>query len=319
MKKIKFCSIVNSLLAFILVALFVGCASEGENNPTKILKSSGILTTKCLSYSYNLTKAEDYGGESFEILCNGNDIVFSTGADHLGFISAPQTDVVETDDSIKPRDIDGDGTPDLIIQEANGNCCLDYTFISLGDTLREYKLQETGAELELIDLDNDGTFEIKTTDTTFFTNSTGSRFDEPVPEVILESNDGRYIFSQRFMKNISPENINERIIQAKREIATTGDIPPLDLNLIIELIYHGQGDEALKYLDAVYDETSFEDDKNETADEILLTLLRSPHWKEISAMNKWKYAQPDGELACPEFSGRQWLEKPIKTHINFKI
>lgn len=311
MKQIRFCSFVcYFLMAFFALVGITSCSFKGDDDLPRTFRSDGVLTAKCLNYGYHFTKAEDRGGESFEILCNGTETVYSTSADYLSFISATQNDDGDNNDEIKPRDIDGDMIPDLIIQETNGNCCLDYTVISLGDNLRKYELQEVGAEFELVDLNDDGKFEIKTTDTTFFTHTTGSKFDEPVPEVILESKNGRYVFSQKFMKDISPVNIFEQTNRAKKKFAATGEIPPLDKKLIIELIYHGQGSNALKYLDAVYDKTSYEAAKNEMADDIVLSLLRSPHWEEISAMNKWKYTQPDdGELACPEFAGRGWLER----------
>ena len=294
-------------MAFLV--LIVGSFAACDSAPAKGTGpdvSEGNLSVKCQSYSF--TFVQDEGGESFDVLCNGTDIVYTVSADYLHFISEP-ADIEDTSEgTISAHDIDGNGTPDLIVEQENGNCCVDYTFISLGEILSQYDIEHVGGDFELIDLDHDGKFEIKALDTSIYDSVEGvGKFDEPTPQIILEIVDGKYQLSERFLKETSPLNLPREIKRFRATYAESGDIPPPDKKILGEWIYHGHGKQALQYFDAVYDHTRYETAKNNMIDDVIAALMNGPHWEQLSAMNKWMYVQPDGELACPEFVGRARL------------
>lgn len=300
-KKFVFACLLTCLL------MLLGCQKQSESPAIK--QTEGFLhMTKCFSYSYKFIEGE--GSQEFSVLCDGN-VVYSVSATAISFIYPPSVGE-DFDDRIKPYDINGDGVPDLIIEQTNGNCCVDFSMISLGEKFVENKFpSSTGAQFELVDLDGDQKYEISTTDTTFHRHlEEGGLVRDVVTEVVLETKDGKYAYSKRFMKKDKFDDYSIQIEKAKQEVAETGKIPLFVKEYVIKLIFAGQGDAALQYLDTVFKSTSLKEEKDEIADEIIATLtFHNPYWEEISQINGWQYLQPkDGELACGELAGRSWLK-----------
>lgn len=295
-------SLVSALLAI------SGC-SIGSNNEPMVGTPGSPQSVRCDHYSFHFTTEPEGDGETLEIRCDSSEVVYSASADHLGIISSANIDSEE--DRISPGDIDGDGVPDFIIQETSGNCCVDYTFISLGNEVRSVPIERIGGDVELVDLDKDGKFEIKALETTFIDRLWGNRFDEPAPNIILEAKKDRFELGTRFMKSRSMDP-TEDFTKARRGLRLLQSLPFSEKVSLVEKVYRGQGEECLAYLDAVYNGTRFQGEKDEMVNETISALLSSPYWEQIAAMNRWQYEQPDGELACPEFAGRRWLMPPTK-------
>lgn len=298
--------VVICLLSCGLITL--GCKQQLKSPTVKQIE--GFLhETRCFSYSYRFTEEE--GNQEFSVLCNGN-VIYSVSATAINFIYPASVSKI-SNGQIKPHDINGDGIPDLVIEETNGTCCIDFSMISLGETFVENKFPSTtGAQFEIVDLDGDRKYEIRTTDTTFYRQPEEDGWvRNVVANIILEAIDGKYVYSKRFMTKNTIDDLPAQIEKARQEVTKNGNIPHFVEEYTIKLIFQGQGDAALQYMDTIFDDTTLKAEKNEIINEIISTLaFHSPYWEEISQINRWQYSQPeDGELACGELSGRLWLKK----------
>lgn len=308
--------IINLSVFFVPVLITIIAISlySGRKQTTINLSESSDQKTDLVCNKYDFKYHEDKeGNTSFDVLCDNRVIVFSAGRYHLADFWLINFDgkafKVDKDTRITPRDINSDHIPDLIVGEYSGgaSCCYSYKVLSLGRKFHEISAVDWALEdAEFVDINKDGKLEIITRDYTL-SRDEGGWTGYPSPRVVLEYKNGKYEFSPTLMKNLSLRN-SANIEKDKRDIESNRDIPQGVKNYIVTLIYYGRGEKAWKYLDEICPGVLSEE-KQLFENELLLSLMSSPHWEGILKANGWTYEQPDGEMACPEFAGRDWLIK----------
>ena len=191
-------------------------------------------------------------------------------------------------------DINGDGLPKIIVEEYSGgaHCCFSYKIFSLGKNL---KLIDTlfgeHSYFNFKDLDGDGKYEAIGRDWAF-AYWAESFVGSPAPEVILRWKNGKYRLAGDLMNKPPPleKDLYEKMPYIYREGATYSVVS----NVMIKLIYTGNGNLALKYCDWFW-QNLYKDkpkqqilkEKNEFLADFKKQLKGSYYWPELKKMNGW--------------------------------
>lgn len=219
-------------------------------------------------------------------------------------------DLEELEGPIEVADCTGNRVTTLILSEFSGGTAGYYTahVISLGSSCAEIaKIENSYNEISFEDLDHDGSWEAIVQDYSMARDE-GGWTGWPAMDVILKYQNGQYQFAPELMKQPLPQDFMEQVGKARSAVKEKKEIIDSARDYMLELIYHGKGDQAWEFLDMICP-TEMAEAKAEFADQLVIQLINSPYWAGVSKMNHWEYAQPDGELGCPEFAGRQWLVK----------
>ena len=179
---------------------------------------------------------------------------------HQGFGNRVETPEV--------RDITGDGVPELIVESFSGgaHCCWTYRIYSLGETLTCIGyFPDTAHGLLFADYDQDGVYEIDTTDATFDYWQTAYAYS-PKPLIIFRYGPDGYHLDTERMHTPPPEDdhFQAEVVKVSSEMGKhelTGlqddpwkqtGVPPSLWSFMLDLIYTGNGSMAWDFYNQVW-------------------------------------------------------------------
>jgi len=246
---------MKKITVIIVVLFFFGCGGNTDLKKQDFVISDNNITSKEMEWERTVKIKGNYtvkhwrptqgnGYVQLQIWHNDN-LVF----DHNRDVKDPNTQTCSV--HIVGKDITGDGIPDVLYEYAPRD--YKYTVFSLGKefkTISRFYFKEGFKDLQVIDLDGNGSKEIIGTDKSY-----GCRWVScalsPAPKLTLEFIDGEYHLSGKFMKKQPPSK--EEIQQKANEYNSRNPGPiiyMLDseaLQYIFDLIYSGNKESAFEY------------------------------------------------------------------------
>lgn len=199
-------------------------------------------------------------------------------------------------DTSAVRDLNGDGTPELLAwwtTLGGGMCCTIVGAVSLApDTARTvFELNVGRSEVSgFRDLDGDGVDEFLHLDGAFaYWNTCGAC--SPYPDVVLAWDGARWEFSERAMRRPLPpaDTLAARAVEVREATAEGAGYPPYPLwETMIDLIYAGHWDAADRFLVRAWPASKLGDDapsREAFAAEFAEQLRRSPFYDALLALN----------------------------------
>lgn len=241
---------------------------------------------------------DEENGEGFFEIVRGEERVYCEEIPGKAWaVSVPldHRQTWEEADGVRPRDITGDGIPDLVVMLWTGGAHGWWGFwvFSLGPELRKVaQFEPTDNGMQFDDLDGDGVFEALVLEDTFdYWHAPHS--ESPVPIVVLRFTEGSYHFAPDLMRKAAPsrEDFENRLLEigGLMEEWTPGPFsePPSALwGYMIELIYSGNGDLAWQFFEAAWPD--HKPGKPEFLEEFKARLAEGPYWPEIKRLNNWE-------------------------------
>lgn len=301
--------ILTAIIALGIVCVWqmfsgISDASEKAGRPAKVIKLDNEYVVKLyLSGKDNIGA----GYDAFEIVHKKKRVYFKKG-NRYSINAVINKEIASLDEKKNKEsigDITGDGIPDLIISEWTGgaHCCSNTIILSLGRIFKEtayLKGEHTGFEIE--DIDGDGIYEAKGNDWVFGYWQ-ASFADSPAPEIILRYKNGKYLIAADLMSMHPPDEkkINAEIELVKKDFfksdghysqhqdppwSKSGGVPPKLWGYMLDLIYTGSGDLAFQFFNKAWPEGK--EGKTEFLNAFKKQLSKSPYWKDIKVLNKWK-------------------------------
>ncbi len=178
------------------------------------------------------------------------------------------------------RDLNGDRTPDVVIQIFSGgmHCCSQATVLELGTTLRKLGVIDgADGDITFEDLDNDGVPEARVGDFRFAYWRDYAFAETPVPDVVLAWRGGQYRPACDLMKEDPPTPA--MLARRARELTrdwSEGDPPAAFWGYVVDLIYAGHPDAAWRFFDRAWPAAI--SGKAEFAADLREKLRGSPCW-----------------------------------------
>ncbi len=267
------------IISFSLI-FFSGSSNAAFNDPIWVKSEIGSFK----NYEVQVFNNYDTGEGYFEIFKNGKSIYREDGfAFKIGLIHDNKTIAMG-------MDITGDGIPDLVVSEWTGgaHCCFKFHIFEIGRTFKKIAVLDGGDELgsHFEDINNDKKLEFITRDWTFQYWKTDFAAS-PAPRVILRYSKGKYSIAEDLMFKPGPERAEFR--KKAKEIKSEkswrkGNPPPVLWGYMLDLIYTGHEDLALKFIKLAWpvDVTG----QDEFLKEFREQLATSPYWPQIQEMNK---------------------------------
>jgi hypothetical protein len=259
--------------------------------------ASQSIEGKINEYMFRIKfRVEEWRG-SLEILRNNQRVHYVEGGRFTVNTGAKVSNL-----PVAGKDITGDGTPDLVVEENSGgaHCCYSYVILSLGSELKKLaEIHSDDSQLKFEDIDNDGIYELISRDWTFAYWET-SFANSPAPTVIFRLKDTIYQFASDLMKKPAPqpEEISAWVADVKRSMDATpqeasqqdkrwagGGVPSLLWNYMLQLIYSGNGEAAWKFIDSAWPQSR--PGKQEFLDAFKRQLANSRYWQDLKALNGW--------------------------------
>ncbi|MHC1741501.1 MAG: hypothetical protein AB9873_00550 [Syntrophobacteraceae bacterium] len=227
---------------------------------------------------------------TFEVLQNGQKIYSRNG--HRFAFGHVYSDEPTLDNELVAigKDITGNGVPNLVVSEWSGgaHCCFVFHVYELGPSFREVAVIEAGHGdfSHFANVDGVDGLEFVTADWTFANWRTGFA-QSPAPRVVLRFKDGAYTLASDLMAKPkpSPESLQAEARQVRSDPAwSQKEQPPVLWDVMLRLIYGGNGSLAREFLDKAWPltisgkEAFYQDFRN--------TLSQSPYYKGIVDLNK---------------------------------
>jgi hypothetical protein len=228
--------------------------------------------------------------------------------------SADSCTVPQPGHKIPIKDLTGDGIPDLVMISSSGgaHCCFETIVFSLGATVKKVATFDAGHSnrgFQFKDLDGDGVYEAIGPDWTFAYWNTAFG-GSPAPVVTYRYVTGVYRLALDLMRK-PPASRNEieeclrsirdgkKKFQAERIRPQFSVVGPLMWGFMLDLIYSGNGDQAMKFFDEAwsryFQNVTWGDiaHPEEVTKERFLRdfrkqLSKSKDWPGIRRMNGWK-------------------------------
>jgi hypothetical protein len=197
-------------------------------------------------------------------------------------------------------DVTGDGSPDLVLQVFSGgaHCCFSYFVFALEPVVRRVLVLETlDAVATFTAPQGAGRSDIAVRDMTFeYWNA--PYVDSPAPSVVLTFAGDNLVLDEAVMRKSPPSAhvLVDAAAKVKPLIANRNDRSPhfpLPSQLwatMLDLIYSGNGDLALAFLDQAWPATK--PGKSEFLAAFRAQLVKSPYWRGIAALNGWSPQRP---------------------------
>jgi len=186
-------------------------------------------------------------------------VVFETKQeqDFSGFYAGEIGEYIENADDIKNealKDINGDGSPELIISGYSGgsHCCSHPYVIELTNPLSFLFDRETSDyDIDFKDLNHDGVMEIETYEPVFIYWHT-SYAASPAPNVVLSLKNGKYKADPLWMRKPAPteDQIQKKAKAIESWSGAAG--PDVAWKYALDLIYNGNTKAALRYIDLAW-------------------------------------------------------------------
>ena len=261
-----------------------------------------------MSKSLEITSVRLYGNKkpapgtiprgSLEILRRGQLIYARTGgAFEIGRLNPDTNHFVGVG-----QDITGNGIPDLVISEYTGEELNWYYIFELGETPHLLDVIDDwygGARFE--DLDGDANMEIIISDWSFYNWLKLMTMLSPCRRVILGYNGNSYRPAIDLMRQAAPnmQQLVALVREAQTETSWNWGLPPLPIwQEIQNLIYSGHADLAWRF----YEELIWPPDiprSEQFMTDFIETMVYSPYWPEIQAMNAGKWSHWPQHLFPP--------------------
>ena len=225
--------------------------------------------------------------DNIRILKNG-EVLFET--DSIGrFLDYNDNWITDAED-IKPKalqDINGNGIPELILQEYSGgfHCCSQNYIIELSDPISFLLDLDTGNQIIVFeDLNHDGMMEVETSEDVFsyWYTSYGS---SPRPKVVLSIQDGVYKANPALMRKPAPTDAVLRKKASTIESWSSVTGPEVAWVYAIDLIYSGNINSAKKYVDLTWRNDKYGAFKTRESfwGELVDRIVQSPYFSDLSS------------------------------------
>jgi hypothetical protein len=279
-------------------------ATDNPNNfPPGALqwqRTYGNYNLRCYSGGF---RGDEYVASQFEIW-QGDALVY-TNSEYVFF--APQDGVADTNEGYEAEadlplpgsDLTGRGQPDVVIHEYSGgaHCCSTYRIFELGDTFREVAVIEAQhGEIEFVDLDGNGIPVIELQDWSYAYEFTGFA-DSYAPDVVLRFKDDQYVMAPDLMTTpaLSDAELVAKAAEVKeayREVDQDGSVSLSSpatwsagggalWNAMLELLYTGHEDEALRLFNLAWPEWAR--GKRRALRKFVKTVGASEYWPQMTA------------------------------------
>ncbi len=236
---------------------------------------------------------------TFEVMKKGEVVLSKTAGDKESFQIA--ADSAEKTLPKAGANLLGDGRPVVVLKTKSekDSCSNIYSIFSVSDDMSliaEIKGLEDGIEFR--DIDHDNVPEIIGRDCTFL-DWWAALGESPAPKIILRYVQGSgYVLAGDLMRRDPPP---EAQLSAKAAACGKGPISKV-WGYMLDLIYSGNGDAALKFYDKLEWNPEWESqnsgnesdpgksDKQEFLEAFKEHLSTSPYWPAIKKMNNWEYS-----------------------------
>jgi hypothetical protein len=280
----------------------VTTAAKPEASAEKQKKSAQAARAKAPSGKVNLTDYEfklSTDKTTFKVMKKGTVVMSRTAGDKESFqISA---DNAEKSLPKAGADLLGDGRPVVVLKTKSekDSCSNVYSIFSVSEDMSliaEIKGLEDGIEFK--DIDHDNISEILGRDCTFL-DWWAALGEPPAPKVILRYSPGSgYVLADDLMRKDPPSAAQ---LSAKAAACRNGAISKV-WSYMLDLIYSGNGDAAMKFYDQLEwnpeweaqnpgnDTDSGKSDKQEYLEAFKEHLSTSPYWPALKKMNNWEYS-----------------------------
>lgn len=192
------------------------------------------------------------------------------------------------------RDINKNNIPDLILGTYSGgaHCCNDSYIIELSNPISNIlNLSSFSSDIFFKDLNNDGIMEIVTSDGIFDYWHSGYSTSYR-PDVILSLQNNRFKADPNFMK--LPIPTDSELISKVEEFKNGGEIFGGDSsgtwNYVLDLIYSGNIESAIRYVDMVWNKEAENGDfktKEEFWDELKNQIRESSYYDDLKSSFKF--------------------------------
>ncbi len=246
---------MKKIPVIIAAVLFFGCGGNTDLKKQNFVISDDNITSEEMEWertvkiegNYTVKHWRDRHGIGYVQLqiWHNDTLVF----DHNRDVKNPNTQTCRV--HIVGKDITGDGIPDVLYEYAPRD--YQYTIFSLGKefkTIGRFYFKEGFKDLQVIDLDGNGSKEIIGTDKSYVCRWVACALS-PAPKLTLEFIDGEYHLSGKFMKKQPP---SKEEIQQKADVYNSNNPGPIiymldseALQYIFDLIYSGNKESAFEY------------------------------------------------------------------------
>lgn len=271
-----------------------GCASHEDNkngSPDRLHGENNQRTIRATfgDYVFSIHHNRRSSEGEFHIFRNGTEVYSESGEEfEIIDVSGSDGQATRSERVIIPKDITGDGTPDLIVSSfSNGaHCCFRTIIFSIGDTFK--KIGEINGEnsmVEFRDIDHDGVPEVIALDWVFqYWNAPFS--DSPAAEVILKYDNGYRLAIELMKKPLPSKTEYEAKAAVVKKLLQTHGLHPSLWAFMLKLIYTGNGDAALQFaVDAWPDGMA---GREAFLADFMKRLHQSQYWSGIRDLNEWK-------------------------------
>ncbi len=247
--------------ALLLLAPLVASAQEPECFHSQPVDAPGEkLTREVTGYTVEIRHEPDEPGSDY-FLCRARVIAPS------GAVVLEEEDFGLKLLAISGRDLNGDSTPELVLETFSGgaHCCWTYVILSLGPRPRVLLRLENQHAFAFDDLDGDGHIDICTYDGAFGYFDELSYADSPVPALYLRLAGDTLVdqgpsFQARYDEQIRKARVEltEERRRALREAQSPYQDPnaraaaPYALAIVLAYLYSGREEEAWEALDELW-------------------------------------------------------------------
>lgn len=268
------------------------------------LSSENSITSE---YSFRFYTSEigniEAGYGAFEILHKGERVYYEAGRRYSVKTAENDDYAPVSGESLKIKDITGDGIPELIIGVWSGgaHCCFSTIIFSLGEEFKKIAEIDGGdTSFDFKNFEGDGIYELVGRDWTFAYWKT-SFVNSPAPQIILRYMNGKYIIASDLMRKQSPsqKEIEANLAEIKEKFARPGgsirpdpteslddEVPPELWGDMLDLIYTGNGKTAIDFFNKAWPD--HKKGKEEFLAAFKMQLSKSKYWQEIKVFSRWE-------------------------------
>lgn len=234
--------------------------SESTNPPVRVLRDEQSYQ----DYTVHVYEPGEYGEGFFEIL-RGEELVYSNSGGRFeisGSLCDERTNALVQ----MGRNINGEGTPNLVVVEWTGgaHCCAIFHIFEIGERFRLIE-EINAADSECArfeDLRHDGNLDLVLNDHTFaYWNACFAL--SPAPHVLLRYHEGKYHLDAELMRKSAPTDgeLSEQVEAIKAQFADNEGFmegnaewkaPPALWGEMLDWIYSGNMDMAWRLCDLAW-------------------------------------------------------------------
>ncbi len=261
--------------------------SNASDNSSKQEKTKLIDSLRYNDYKFELYRIENPADDEF---IDTKSILHGYKADKQ--IIDLNEDLYFLEIPVKAKDINGNNIPDLVVENFSGgaHCCYEFWIYELGKDFSKLLELSGDAEPKLVDLDNDGIYEIKHS-TSLFAYWHACYACSFLPEYILSYKNGHYSLAKELMKKKAPDDKELELIASKIKFTNkpwdsedTGSFEAPELfSEMLKLIFTGNMNTTWKFLDLAWPRTK--PGKMQFKKDFLKQLSTFQYWNDLKNLS----------------------------------